>query len=119
MREVAVAKVLSSPFLRCVETVAPLASALELEVESVVYLSEGEDEDNAIAELLDVATISAPRAVVACSHGDVIPAILDLLIAKGAEFSGTRTVRKGASFELIGNAEGFTAIVGIPAPSPS
>lgn len=68
------ATVLSSPYVRCVDTVRPLAEAVGLDVKSVEALAEGELD----AGLLLVRSM-ARDSVVMCSHGDIIPAVLDAL----------------------------------------
>lgn len=67
-------RVLSSPATRCVETVAPLADAHDLVVEIVDELAEGSDPADALALLVGLGTDA-----VACSHGDVILGVLELL----------------------------------------
>lgn len=70
-------RVLSSPFLRCVQTVAPLARHLGIDVEPEEALAEG-------TPWPDTRTIAlgAPGPLVLCSHGDVI---LDLVRAVADE----------------------------------
>lgn len=70
---------LSSPALRCVQTVEPAAAALGLAVEIREELYEG---DVASAREL-VAALGFAHDVVLCSHGDVIPALLDDMAARG------------------------------------
>lgn len=62
--------VLSSPYVRCVETVAPLAEAVGLHVEDDDRLAEGADPSWAIDRLA-----SAPGSVL-CTHGDVMATIV-------------------------------------------
>jgi len=64
-------RIVSSPAVRCAETVAPLARALQVKVE----------EDDALAEGAGLAALSFVRGVAdekiaLCTHGDVIPEIL-------------------------------------------
>ncbi len=61
-------RILTSPFLRCVETVAPLARATGLEPELRVELAEG---SSAPAARRLIAELDGQEAVL-CSHGDVI-----------------------------------------------
>lgn len=61
-----VRRVLSSPYVRCVETVDPLAAALGVTVEPEDDLAEGTPLDRAL-ELI----ARSPGAAM-CSHGDVI-----------------------------------------------
>lgn len=64
-------RIVSSPYTRCLETVAPLAAARRLIVESIDDLGEG------------MGTRALPllgrESIVVCSHGDVVPALLDEL----------------------------------------
>ena len=69
----AVERILSSPYVRCVETVEPLAAKLGLPVETVDALAEGAGD--AAARLAPGLTGS----VVLCSHGDVVPELFDAL----------------------------------------
>ncbi|MDQ2754041.1 MAG: histidine phosphatase family protein [Actinomycetota bacterium] len=64
-------KILSSPYTRCLQTVAPLAAAFNLTVQPVEDLAEG----NGLAAL-DLTRALADEKVALCSHGDVIPEIL-------------------------------------------
>jgi phosphohistidine phosphatase SixA len=63
----------SSPYLRCVETVARLAEAVGLRVDEEDRLAEGADPEWAMGQLA-----SAPGSVL-CTHGDVIASIVTSL----------------------------------------
>lgn len=69
-------RIVSSPYVRCVETVEPLAAALGLPVEEDERLAEG-GEDSA-GELL------SEDGVVCCTHGDVVEALVGRGLKKGA-----------------------------------
>jgi broad specificity phosphatase PhoE len=70
------ARVLSSPSVRCIETVAPLAEALGVGVDVETVLAEG----NGRRAVKLVRDLLAEKVNVAlCSHGDVIPEVLDAL----------------------------------------
>ncbi|HLX31569.1 MAG TPA: phosphoglycerate mutase family protein [Gaiellaceae bacterium] len=73
-----VSRVVSSPYVRCVETVEPLAAALGVEVELDDRLAEGAG--RAAIELLE------EDGVAACTHGDVVDALLGRGLKK-AEFA--------------------------------
>ncbi len=64
-------RVLSSPYARCVQTVAPLASSLGLSTEVSQVLAEG-----AGADAVRLIRSVADQKVALCTHGDVIPEIL-------------------------------------------
>jgi len=72
-----VRRIVSSPYLRCVATVEPLAAALGLTVEHDDRLGEGAGGRGA-AELL------REEGLVACTHGDVAEEVLGHGLKKGA-----------------------------------
>jgi broad specificity phosphatase PhoE len=96
-------RVLSSPSLRCVQTVEPPAEAYGLRVETDDRLLEGADPRDTLA-LLEEAMQDGP--VVACSHGDIIPGVLDLLRSAGAHFEGPLTWPKASTWVLEGSEPG-------------
>jgi 8-oxo-dGTP diphosphatase len=84
-------RILSSPFVRCCETVRPVAEALSLPVESVDELAEGRASD-AVALLRRMAGESA----VLCTHGDVAAAMLgSLLDGSAVATDGELRLQKG------------------------
>lgn len=96
--ELAPRRILSSPLIRCVETVQPLADALRLLVEPHPALAEGADLERTWALLEDLA--GGGDAVV-CSHGDVIPAVLDRLRRRGVPvLDGGHDVAKGSVWTI-------------------
>jgi broad specificity phosphatase PhoE len=76
LRPVGIRRVVTSPYVRCVETVEPLAAALGLPLEHDDRLGEGMEA--AAAELL------REDGVVVCTHGDVIDALIGRHLHKGA-----------------------------------
>lgn len=70
-------RVLSSPFVRCLQTVEPLAARLSLRPETVDELAEG----SGCAAVALVRAL-ADEKVALCTHGDVIP---DVLVALADE----------------------------------
>ncbi len=68
-------RVVSSPYLRCIQTVEPLAAELGLEVELDERLAEGEGR---AAE-----PVFEEDGVVACTHGDIAEALLGRGLKKG------------------------------------
>jgi 8-oxo-dGTP diphosphatase len=72
-------RILSSPYVRCMQSVEPLAAARGLEVEAVDALAEGAGEAAAL-ELF--RSLDAPA--VACVHGDLAAALLGETLKKGA-----------------------------------
>jgi 8-oxo-dGTP diphosphatase len=74
----AIGRIVSSPYRRCVETVEPLADALGLPVELDDRLAEGASLQLALALLAEL------DGGLACTHGDVIEAVLGYGLRKGA-----------------------------------
>ena len=69
----------ASPFRRCVQTLEPLGRKLGLPVEVDGRLAERSTATDALA----VAVERRERGTVLCSHGDVIPDLLEHLLAGG------------------------------------
>ena len=72
--------ILTSPTVRCRQTVEPLGQKVDVDVEDDDRLFEGAGR-SAIESLLDDA--SRKRTIVLSSHGDVIPALLHELVERG------------------------------------
>lgn len=73
----------SSPYLRCVETVAPLATIIGADVDILDSLSEGESWQTALA-LIEATT----GPTVFCTHGDVLGDLINALEEQGVPISG-------------------------------
>lgn len=92
--------VLSSPYRRCIETVEPLAVAIDTGVTLDQRLAEfGSDHVQVDTGLFDLLHGVADRAVL-CSHGDVIPAIVNGLAAGGMRLTGAPQWGKGSVWVL-------------------
>jgi 8-oxo-dGTP diphosphatase len=75
-----VERVLTSPYVRCRQTVEPLAEALGLPIEDRDELAEGAG----AAEVLRLAGELRGAVAVLCTHGDVIAALLGEQSEKGS-----------------------------------
>lgn len=85
----------SSPALRCVQTVTPLAAALGVDVALDDALLEGCD----VRVLRDrIATLARPT--VWSSHGDVIPELLMMLARRGLDLGDDPRCRKGSTWVI-------------------
>jgi 8-oxo-dGTP diphosphatase len=73
-------RLLSSPHVRCFETLEPLAAALGLEIEEGPDLAEGQTRE--AVQLFRVLLGTSGGDVVLCSHGDVVDALLSALAAE-------------------------------------
>jgi broad specificity phosphatase PhoE len=72
LRDEPVGHIVSSPYVRCRETVAPVAERLGLPVEDADALSEGAP----LSEALRLIDKVSDKPTVLCSHGDVIGDLL-------------------------------------------
>ncbi len=73
-----VERVLSSPYLRCRQTVEPLAARIGTTIVDEPRLAEG----TPIADALAVITAPGPTAAM-CTQGDIVVGLIDLLIDQG------------------------------------
>ena len=89
------AELVSSPYLRCVQTIEPLATRLGRSVRLDERLAEEAGFAGALELLADL-----PDGSVLCSHGDVIPETVDALLRRGCVLSGTPESGKGAVWVL-------------------
>lgn len=84
LADAGVQRLLSSPFVRCIETLRPAAAQVGVTLDSDPRLAEGAGYEGAWPLLNDVLVSGETAAV--CSHGDVIPAMLRGLAADGVAF---------------------------------
>jgi broad specificity phosphatase PhoE len=75
LAEAGIARLVSSPAIRCVQTLEPLGERLGLKVDADGRLLEGATGSEALGLAGELCT-AAGQAVAVCSHGDVIPELL-------------------------------------------
>jgi 8-oxo-dGTP diphosphatase len=85
----------SSPYVRCVQTLEPLAARLDGTITIDDRLAEAQPFE-AVLDLLGDVTDGA----VLCSHGDVIPETVQALVRRGMEVQGPPDWRKGTVWVL-------------------
>ena len=85
----------SSPYVRCIQTLEPLGRRLGLDVVAEPRLAEGGTFEQTL-ELLDEAGDGA----VLCSHGDVIPELIEALVRRGTELLTPPDWRKATIWVL-------------------
>ena len=93
---VAVTRILTSPYRRCAQTVAPLGKRLGIEVEEEPALVEGVDPERTE----DLLRSLRGEAAVLCTHGDVVGALVGRLLAAGVPLEGPREWPKGSVWVL-------------------
>jgi phosphohistidine phosphatase SixA len=96
-----VTTLISSPYLRCIQTLRPTAKAIDATVEIDERLAEGRS-------FVDVLELLAtwPDGTAVCSHGDVIPDTIAALERRGCEFTSPPDWRKGSVWVLDRDIDG-------------
>lgn len=106
-------RVLSSPSVRCVDTVRPLAKDRGLEIDETEDLFEGSRH----LALARVRACSSTPSVL-CSHGDVIPWVLNALVDRdGVDLGPEPKCAKGSTWVLGFEASRCTSARYIPPPA--
>jgi 8-oxo-dGTP diphosphatase len=101
LKAAGVTVLISSPYLRCMQTLRPLAKAIGATVEPDERLAEGRSYIN-VLELLALV----PEETALCSHGDVIPDTIAALERRGCEFTSSPDWRKGSVWVLERRSDG-------------
>ncbi|MFT3852547.1 MAG: phosphoglycerate mutase family protein [Ilumatobacteraceae bacterium] len=102
----------SSPYVRCVQTLEPLAHLLSERVGTDERLAEG----SSFPAVLELCA-ELPDGAVMCSHGDVIPDLIDALVRRGCELTSPPDWRKGSTWVLRRDPDGtFTSAKCWPPP---
>ena len=91
------AALVSSPYVRCVETLAPLAAAQGLSVQEHDALAEGA---GAVAALELVRAVAALGPAALSTHGDVQQLVVQSLAAAGVPLAGRMGFEKGSTWVL-------------------
>jgi 8-oxo-dGTP diphosphatase len=110
-----VRRLFSSPFLRCIQTLEPLAEARNLDIDLAHELSEGAPIAAAEALIL-AAAADGPAAF--STHGDVQAGLVRDLLERGAHLEGEQIAfKKGSTWtlEVVGGKVG--AVRYLPPPS--
>ncbi|MFT4987656.1 MAG: phosphohistidine phosphatase SixA [Acidimicrobiales bacterium] len=109
--ELGIEAIYSSPALRCVQTVEPLAERFQMAVQIAPELFEGASTSRSIEYIRSFTG----RSVVLCSHGDVIPDVLRNLEVGGSQLQG-RGCAKGSIWQLDNSTDRIES--GIYQPQP-
>lgn len=105
-------RIVSSPAVRCVETVAPLAGAHGIAIEINAALAEEADVELTLALLKEASSGGA----VLCSHGDMIPAVLEHVRAQGVDLGPAPRCEKGSVWVLDAADGSVHAATYLPPP---
>jgi len=93
---VPIARVLSSPALRCRQTAEPIAARFGVSVEVDTRIGEGASLSGALSL---VRSLGGEPAVLSC-HGDLIPALVEKLVPGALEMEGGAGCPKGSTWLL-------------------
>lgn len=105
-------RILSSPAIRCMESVRPLADQRGLPIEPRDELLEGAP----LSGLLELLEELRSTPSVLCGHGDLIPAVIEHLEAQGALVGPDRGWKKGSVWVLEREAGLVVRATYIPPP---
>lgn len=113
-----IGRLLTSPSLRCIETLSPLAATLGCSLESSSCLAEGSDPQATVELARSGATLPGDEAaLVLCSHGDVIPGLLEILqVADDLALGRSPRCQKGSTWVFEGKRGRFTTATYLPPP---
>ena len=107
-------RILSSPFVRCLQTVAPLAERTGLTVESSERLTP--ESQGPALELLRLIDGGAPDVV--CTHGEVIGyALRRMREEDGLDLGRNPMWEKASTWVLTREGRRFTAATYLPPPT--
>jgi len=106
LRSFGVRKIVSSPAVRCVKTVKPLAKALDRRIDRTELISQDLwEEGRSDARAVVGARVRARKPAVICSHGPVLPDILnELALATGTlrgSYLGSASALDVGAFSVV------------------
>ena len=104
--------ILSSPYVRCMQTVEPLAQQRKLPIEPRPDLEEGSGGQSVIRLIQQFKG----RNVVLCTHGDVVEELVEGLIARGLVQRARANLEKGSTWVLEERNGRITGAEYRPAP---
>lgn len=104
--------ILSSPYVRCAQTVEPLAARRKLPVEPRKDLEEGSGGESIVRLVQEFKG----RNVVLCTHGDLVQELLETLVQQGVVPRSRANLEKGSTWALQETAGAITGARYFPAP---
>jgi 8-oxo-dGTP diphosphatase len=107
-----ISAIFSSPFLRCVQTVQPLAKAYKLPLKQTPALGEGKGLGGAMEIMGDPKL----KRSVLCTHGDIVWELVEELVKRKVVKAGEGGFDKGATWVVEVEDGSFVRARYIPAP---
>jgi 8-oxo-dGTP diphosphatase len=114
LRSEDVGRLVSSPYTRCVQTLAPLAQSLDLAIETTEHLAEGADGERALELILE---LSRTGSLACCTHGDVLYDVVRVVAASGVRLDGPADAPVASTWAL--EVEGDRVVAGTFVERPS
>jgi 8-oxo-dGTP diphosphatase len=103
----------SSPYVRCLQTLEPLAVSQDLPIETTPALAEGAGAEAAVELLLSLAERDS---IACCTHGDVVFEVADLVAGSGVPLAGPRDVPVASTWVLQVEGGQFVGARFVPQP---
>jgi 8-oxo-dGTP diphosphatase len=111
-----IGRVLTSPAVRCVQTVEPLAARLGINVELTSVLAEGASVHDAVSLMYALRTVG--HDAILCAHGDLLPEMLRALEHDGTRLDGVGCA-KGSVWHVVADGVRFVRATYHRNPDPS
>ena len=112
LEDAGVTSLWSSPYVRCVETLEPLADLVGLPIRTDERLTEGARFEDTL-QLLEESGDGA----VLCTHGDVLEEVAAALARRGTRIVGKPDWRKGTIWVLERDGDSFDTARPEPPPA--
>ena len=113
LQDIRIRRIVSSPYLRCVQTVEPLARARGLPVD----LKDGLAEGAGIEPTLTLVRQFRGQDTVLCTHGDVMQEVVEHLLREGViKRSQAQSLEKGSTWVLEEDGGKVVRARHLPAP---
>jgi len=104
LADVGIEHLIASPYARCVDTLVPLAKHLGIDVEPDQRLAEG----MGFVGALELAEELRGGTAALCSHGDVIPDLLEALVRRGTKLKDAPRWQKASTWVFTREGDGFS-----------
>lgn len=111
LNELKPSALISSPAVRCMQTLEPLSKAAKIKIVTDQRLFEHGD----VAKMIELLEDAKDSTVIA-SHGDMIPEAIKLLQRRGMEIGSKPDWRKASIWVVERTKNGFTSAVVIAPP---
>ena len=112
LQDESIDRILSSHYVRCLQTVEPLAARRKLPIEPRKDLEEGAGGESVIRLVQE----ARGQSIVLCTHGDVVEELLEWLIERGLIARARASNEKGGTWVLYEEDGRITSAKYLSAP---